>query len=230
MVEFKEKADKIIKNRYGLTVEHVYAKDINGEKLSFEKYFYRLQNTTHYGKCICGFPGPTFSWCVSRLKTKVMDKAIREYLSTITPTSNVVRYLGIAADEHDRIVRHTKSGIVMPLVDIGWDEAYCRQWCEDNELLSPIYTTATRGGCWFCPKQSVNNLRLLRKNYPELWELLLRWDLDSPFPFKGCRHTVRDYDRRFCAEDLGLIPKDKKFKWKKLEGFVLDKEVSHNVL
>ena len=29
-------------------------------------------------------------------------------------------------------------------------EAYCRKWCEENDLLSPIYTTATRGVCWFC--------------------------------------------------------------------------------
>jgi hypothetical protein len=57
-----------------------------------------------------------------------------------------VQYLGIAADEPERIERHTKPGIKLPLVEIGWDEAYCRKWCEENDLLSPIYTTATRGG------------------------------------------------------------------------------------
>lgn len=59
---------------------------------------------------------------------------------------NTVRYLGIAADEPERIARHTKDGFMLPLVEIGWDEAYCRKWCEENDLLSPIYTTATRGG------------------------------------------------------------------------------------
>ena len=56
-----------------------------------------------------------------------------------------MQYLGIAADEPERIARHTKDGFMLPLVEIGWDEAYCRKWCEENDLLSPIYTTATRG-------------------------------------------------------------------------------------
>lgn len=72
-----------------------------------------------------------------------------------------MQYLGIAADEPERIARHQqKENIRLPLVEIGWDEAYCRQWCEENDLLSPIYTTATRGGCWFCHNQGVDQLRL----------------------------------------------------------------------
>lgn len=63
--------------------------------------------------------------------------------------TNIVQYLGIAADEPERIERHTKPGFLLPLVEIGWDEAYCRQWCEERGLLSPIYTTATRGGAGF---------------------------------------------------------------------------------
>lgn len=39
MVEFKAKADKIIKERYGIEVEHVCAMK-NGEKLTYEKIFY----------------------------------------------------------------------------------------------------------------------------------------------------------------------------------------------
>lgn len=101
-----------------------------------------------------------------------------------------------------------------PLVEAGWTEADCRRWCEDNDLLSPIYTTATRGGCWFCHNQGVGQLRLLRKNYPELWALMLKWDKDSPVTFKADGHTVHDYDRRFQLEDEGLIYSDDKvFRW-----------------
>lgn len=129
---------------------------------------------------------------------------------------NVVQYLGIAADEPKRIERHTKEGIVLPLVDIGWDEAYCRQWCEENDLLSPIYTSAARGGCWFCHNQGVDQLRILRKDYPEYWALLLKWDSDSPTTFKSDGHTVHDYDKRFEAEDKGLVPQDRRFRWNML--------------
>lgn len=128
-----------------------------------------------------------------------------------------MRYLGIAADEPERIARHTKEGFILPLVEIGWDEAYCRQWCEENDLLSPIYATTTRGGCWFCHNQSVDQLRLLRKNYPELWELLLKWDSDSPVTFKTDGHTVHDFDKRFEMEELGLIDIKKPFRWKMLD-------------
>ena len=105
----------------------------------------------------------------------------------------------------------------MPLVEAGWDEAYCRQWCEENDLLSPIYTDATRGGCWFCHNQGVDQLRQLRKNYPDLWALLMKWDLDSPTTFKSDGHTVHDYDLRFRLEDEGKVPKDRKFRWKMLQ-------------
>lgn len=130
---------------------------------------------------------------------------------------NIVQYLGIAADEPERIKRHSVPGKVLPLVDIGWDEAYCRKWCEDNNLLSPIYTTATRGGCWFCHNQGIDQLRLLRKNYPDLWKLLLKWDSDSPTKFKSDGHTVHDYEKRFQAEDDGVVKAgDRKFRWKQV--------------
>lgn len=130
---------------------------------------------------------------------------------------NIVQYLGIAADEPERIKRHSVPGKILPLVDIGWDEAYCRKWCEENNLLSPIYTDSLRGGCWFCHNQGVDQLRLLRKNYPDLWELLLKWDNDSPTTFKSDGHTVHDYEKRFKAEDDGFVkPGDRKFRWKQV--------------
>ncbi len=131
---------------------------------------------------------------------------------------NIVQYLGIASDEPERIERHKKKkGIMLPLVMAGWDEAYCRKWCEERDLLSPIYTTATRGGCWFCHNQGVGQLRLLRKNYPDLWALLMKWDLDSPTTFKADGHTVHDYNKRFELEDKGVISADEPFYWRYLE-------------
>ena len=58
----------------------------------------------------------------------------------------------------------------------------------------------------------------MRKNYPEYWELLLKWDNDSPVSFKADGHTVHDFDKRFALEDEGLIRKDETFRWSMLEG------------
>ena len=130
---------------------------------------------------------------------------------------NIVQYLGIAADEPKRIKRHSVPGKVLPLVDIGWEESYCRKWCEENDLLSPIYVTSMRGGCWFCHNQGVDQLRLLRKNYPDLWALLMKWDLDSPVTFKSDGHTVHDFDKRFALEDEGIVKATDRWSWSYLD-------------
>jgi len=264
MVEFKAHADRIIKERYGIEVEHLCAMK-DGEKLTYEKMFYhkpvrrakrerervpnqrlsdqtmpvvrgRTQTTSHTkdflspeergaksskpkrrSGSIYGFPYTGTAggggWAgVTDSKSAVFSS---KHLSSGADI-NTVMYLGIAADEPIRIERH-KANNVLPLVDIGWDEAYCRKWCEDNDLLSPIYRDTARGGCWFCHNQGVDQLRLLRKNYPELWRLLLKWDLDSPVTFHSDGHTVHDFDKRFAAEDLGLIqPGDRRFRWKQV--------------
>lgn len=149
-------------------------------------------------------------WCNSRLKTSALDSISKS-------KKKIVHYLGIAADEPERIQRHQGGNKVLPLVDIGWDEKFCRQWCEENDLLSPIYTTSARGGCWFCCNQGVDQLRLLRKDYPALWQLMLKWDADSPVTFMVNGRTVHDYEMRFRAEDSGRIKAgDRRFRWKQV--------------
>lgn len=135
----------------------------------------------------------------------------------IPNNKEIVSVLGIAADESERIKRHTKEGVILPLVEIGWTEADCYKWCEENDLLSPIYKDSMRGGCWFCHNQGIQQLRLLRKNYPEYWALLMKWDLDSPVTFHADGHTVHDFDKRFQMEDDGLIDPDKRWYWRYLD-------------
>jgi hypothetical protein len=204
MVEFKAKADEIIKKRWGIEVEHVCAMD-GEKKRTYESVFYRKRLSSKNGNKIhkiYGWPFQKGPWCNDRLKTSVLEKVNRQG----------VIYSGIAADEPERISRWT-GRLSMPLVEAGWTEAMCRKWCEENDLLSPIYTTATRGGCWFCHNQSVKQLRLLRKNHPELWALMLKWDADSPVTFTSSGRTLRDYDLRFKLEDLGAVPIGGKFRW-----------------
>lgn len=237
MVEFKAHADRIIKERWGIQVEHIRS------KRCYQDVFYMVangENEERAGK-IYGWPYQRGPWCNSRLKQAALAE------------SRGIQYLGIAVDEPNRF-HNLSDAKRSPLVEAGWTEADCRKWCEENDLLSPIYTTATRGGCWFCHNQGVGQLRLLRKNYPELWALMLKWDADSPVTFKpprrqwvtdldgpetrlvyaddddtvereergywknlpGC--TVHDFDRRFALEDEGLIAADDRiFRWSMLE-------------
>ena len=231
MVEFKAKADEWIKARYGIEVEHTVARDRDGKRLTYESVFFKtvgekaivmLETRKRLAKTlgkvwrddvpkIYGFPLVTGAWCNSKLKMAAIPK-IKGF---------DISYLGIAADEPERIARQlVKTNVKMPLVEAGWTESFCRKWCEERGLLSPIYTTATRGGCWFCHNQGVDQLRLLRHNYPEYWTLLLKWDLDSPVPFKPDGHTVHDFDRRFELEDQGIINPIHPFRWAMLDGDV----------
>lgn len=183
----------------------------NDKRVSIHKPWFRPDS-------IMGFPVSFTNkgtWC-QKLKTRFLERP------DAGKGRNIVEYLGIAADEPNRF--HSLSDKKRsPLVEAGWTEADCRRWCEENDLLSPIYTTATRGGCWFCHNQSVGQLRLLRRDYPELWALLLKWDADSPVTFHSDGHTVHDFDRRFQMEDEGLIyPDDKIFRWD-----MLDKELNY---
>lgn len=128
-----------------------------------------------------------------------------------------ISYLGIAVDEPGRFhnLTDTKRS---PLFEAGWTEQKCRIWCEENGLLSPIYISSERGGCWFCHYQGVQQLRLLRKNYPEYWALMLKWDTDSTRSFHSDGHTVHEFDQRFQLEDEGFLSADDKtFRWSMLD-------------
>lgn len=137
MVEFKEKADAIIKRRWGITVEHVRG------PYTFEQGFYlqrgRTGRKTKFAGRIYGWPMIRGQWCLQQLKMPAFAKCTGK---------DDIQYIGIAVDEPQRFgdLSDTKKS---PLVEAGWTEAMCRQWCEDNGLLSPIYTTATRGAAGF---------------------------------------------------------------------------------
>ena len=208
MVEFKARADKTIRERWGIEVEHWRA------TRCYQDLFYTVCNgqKSRIAGGIYGWPFQRGPWCNSRLKQHVLGRLPRD----------AIQYIGIAADEPARF--HVLSGRKeSPLVELGWTEADCRRWCEENGLLSPIYTTSARGGCWFCHNQGVQQLRLLRRNYPDLWALMLKWDADSPVTFKPDGHTVHDYDRRFAAEDEGLIYRDDRvFRWDMLDSEMLN--------
>lgn len=247
MLEFKTVVDKIILRRWGIKVEHVCAKvtyqdvfyqqrksgehegQIHGfpmqrgawcndrlktnaldaqRKATFEDdVFYKIRKTGKNAGRFPGWPAIGRPECNSTLK-RPFFKGKRK---------NCIQYLGIAADEPSRF--HSLSSVKRsPLVEAGWTEAYCRKWAEENDLLAPTYTTSLRSGCWFCHNQGVEQLRLLRKGYPELWALMLKWDTDSPVTFKANGHTVHDYDRRFMMEDEGSIPTSGRlFRWKMLD-------------
>ena len=156
MVEFKAKADEIIKNRYGIEVEHVRS------KWTYESYFYKERSSkAKYAGFINGFPMQRRNWCVGRLKTDILCSI----------NKGAITYIGIAVDEPNRFhnLTNTKRS---PLVEAGWTEEMCRQWCIENDLLSPIYTTATRGGLLVLPQSEHRPAPIIAEELPGILEAI----------------------------------------------------------
>ena len=86
--------------------------------------------------------------------------------------SNVIEYVGIAADEPKRLERLAGNKISL-LYKYGMTEKMAKEICKKEGLLSPIYQFSRRNGCWFCPNKNKRELQHLRKNHRELWDLLI---------------------------------------------------------
>lgn len=95
MVEFKEKFDRIIKERWGIEVEHIRCRN------TYQDVFYRRKSTMakkNPGQ-IRGWPmrgGPGGAWCQGDVKLPALRK-----INNKRRDRNVM-YLGIAADEPNR--------------------------------------------------------------------------------------------------------------------------------
>ena len=179
-----------------------------GHKVSLHKEGAGARNSK---STIYGFPVSikrTGQWC-QKLKTRFLDSPAAR------GGKNIVEYIGIAADEPARFGQLNERKRA-PLVEFGIEEDLCGLYCMYENILSPSYETSCRDGCWMCHNQGVNQLRQLRKNYPDLWALLLKWDKDSPVNFHPDGHTVHDFDERFRLEDEGFIQSDKRFFWRML--------------
>ena len=202
VMQFQRRADAEIVKRYGREVEHVRSPH------TFESLFYS-EMTDHSKRAgqLRGWPFQRGCWANSFLKIEPFRKAVGRH---------DVQYIGIAANEVARIAHHARPSSrrmkAMPLVDAGWTESDCMAWCRTAGLLSPVYTSFARDGCWFCCNQPVDRLRWLRRKYPELWQMMLRWDSDSPVQFKA-HYSVSMLEMRFRAEDVGSVPLGCGFKW-----------------
>lgn len=226
VTEFNDRVDEYIWKKYHIEVERLCARNKDGTKKTYEQGFYHVpkrrskdrtlsgEKFTQIQGSIKGFPGTVgVNWCQKL-------KLVKDFPPSPTrPTgvdTNIVEYIGIAADEPKRFGQLNERKRA-PLVEFGIDEDLCGLHCTYECILSPSYDIGYRDGCWFCHNQSVNQLRHLRKNYPDYWAILLKWDKDSPTTFRADGHTVHDFDARFALEDEGLIRPTDKWRWDYLE-------------
>jgi len=166
----------------------------------------RRNNPELFGRKGYSWAGPHNRWCTSMLKTRIINKYLRELAKDYT----LVQYIGIAADEPHRIREFN-----YPLVDWGMTENDCLQYCKDRGFdWGGLYEIFHRVSCWCCPLQSLDEIRKLWKYFPELWKKLAEWDSKTWRKFTKY-YTVREYELRFEYEEeliaKGLPIKGKAF-------------------
>lgn len=135
---------------------------------------------------------------------------IRKYLAEIAggplrAKTNIVQYIGIAADEPRRLAKLTENRMSL-LAKYGYTEQMAKQLCATHGLLSPIYTTGTRGGCWFFPNCKIQHFVNLRRNHPELWAELVELSHTPNLCSYGFKYglTVQEVEKRMNAEEQQL--------------------------
>lgn len=187
MREFIPKAEKILKEKFGINVKHITS------KWTFKNHFYRVKQKGNLIGDNYGFPYVVGAWCNSRLKIE----PIKEYLKQFKEP--VIQYIGIAYDEPKRYEKQKRKGNICPLVDLKITEKETLEICRKYELLSPIYQSSFRGGCWFCPKQNLTQLKWLYFKHKDLWAKLKAMEKDSHNTFKP-NMTLADLEKKFKQE------------------------------
>ena len=183
MASFITKAEKILKEKFNVEVTHLRG-------VTFKEQFYKVkQRGKHIGDNY-GFPYTIGAWCNDRLKMQ----PIKEYMRK--QTDEIIQYVGIAYDEPERYERLNHETHIAPLYDLKITEKEAMEICEKYDLLSPIYKTSFRGGCWFCPKQRLSQLKWLYQEHNDLWNILKEMEKDSFNTFKP-NTTLKDLEERF---------------------------------
>lgn len=192
MAEFIPKAEKILIDKFGIKVKHIIA-----DTTFLEQFYKKKKRGKHIGD-FYGFPYPIAAWCNSYLK---LDP-IKKYLNSIKEP--IIQYVGIAYDEPARYDRLNHETHIAPLYDLKITEQEAMEICKKYDLISPIYDERNRGGCWFCVKQNLSELRSLYYKYPVLWRKLKEMENDSHNTFrKGC--TLIELEERFKNENKDKI-------------------------
>lgn len=154
-----------------------------------------------------GWPCAARRWC-----SGVKRDAINAHFLGLTHRQGLnlplFQCIGFAADEQKRVENRKCRGkwykTRFPLVEWGITEKAALDYCLKHGFSwSGLYVWFSRVSCFCCPLQSLSELRILRREFPELWKKMLL--MESWLP-EGKRRqfkdtTVSGLEARFAAEE-----------------------------
>ena len=145
------------------------------------------------------------SWCggLCRWGTAEKREALNRYYKTFGGET-IVEYVGIAADERQRIHRDRgKSVKLYPLVEWNMTEAKCLQYCYDNgwhwqENGVDLYDLLDRVSCWCCRNKNKRELYNIWHQMPDYWQQLKALQSKIAQPFKDYG-SIFELEKEFAA-------------------------------
>ena len=191
-LEFPQMYEHVKKVAQSVPVPVVWLREDKGFEYYFLHYRPKRKNPKLADKAGFSWAGPRNRWCTAVLKTRVINR----YLSNLRKEHEIVQYIGIAADEPKRI-----REFCYPLVEWGMTEKDCLEYCYERGYdWGGLYQLFRRVACWCCPLQPLEELRVLRRHFPKLWEQLLEWESKTWRNFRS-DYSVEDLDIRFRFEE-----------------------------
>lgn len=163
------------------------------EYLMCEKEVHKRNGNVQRGRWWCGG--------ACRWMTRYKLDAIDRY------TKNAITYVGIAADELNRLEHKVakEENKVYPLVEWGMTEADCLRYCYDrgydfSENGIRMYDYFDRLSCFCCKNKNLKELYNIYKMFPKYWQRLSDLQNRIPIPMKGPGKSVSELETRFCIQ------------------------------
>lgn len=128
-----------------------------------------------------------------------------------------IEYVGIAADELPRL-RRLRGNKVSLLAKYGVTEAGAMQMCKYAGLLSPTYDYTHRGGCFFCPSATYNELHHFSQMRPDLWEEVLNLGNTPNIVGTMLKWPLTNEELRQKVSDFDILHHDPDEKWVEVDG------------
>lgn len=202
MLEHNYPIDKIVFVDFGKEFPQLYAhiekvkqyiKPIQIVTLSLDYDYYlgdykkvrgKLKGSYGYG-----FPDFNHRWCTS-LKVRTIHNYIKD--------PNAMYYLGICHDEPQRLKTYYNK--IYLLDEFGLSEDDALQYCYAKGFTwDGLYESFVRASCWCCPFKRMDELRLLYRDFPFLWQQLEEMQNKSWRKFTSI-YTVQQLTQKFKQE------------------------------
>lgn len=119
---------------------------------------------------------------------------IKKYYRQKAKGHDVIQYVGIASDEPSRLVRLKGTNKISLLQKYGYTERMAMAKCKEYGLVSPIYATVSRNGCWFCFNAKTSLYLYIRNNYPHYWNAFRDLYMKTGSRYMQYGKTLRDVE------------------------------------